>query len=79
MNYHIYHPSNCLSDFVRYYWQLELNSNSPTVQTNRVIPASELQMIFHYKTPFREVDKRDRHLIQPRSLICGQQTEYKDI
>ncbi|MGD1919201.1 MAG: helix-turn-helix domain-containing protein, partial [Pleurocapsa sp.] len=46
---------------------------------NRVIPASELQMIFHYKTPFREVDKRDRHLIQPRSLICGQQTEYKDI
>lgn len=79
MNYNIYKPNKCLSNFVKYYWQLELESNTHKVHTNRVIPSSELQMIFHYKTPFREVDRRDRHFIQPQSLICGQQTEYKDI
>ncbi|MEM9509067.1 MAG: helix-turn-helix domain-containing protein [Cyanobacteria bacterium P01_E01_bin.35] len=79
MNYNIYKPNNCLSDFVKYYWQLALDSNLQTVHTNRVIPSNELQMIFHYKTPFREVDKCDHHLVQPQTSICGQQTEYKDI
>ena len=79
MKYSIYKPNNCLSDFVKYYWQLEVNSNSQTVHTERVIPSGELQMIFHYRTPFREVNKHNQNLIQPQCLICGQQTEYKDI
>lgn len=79
MKYSIYQPNNRLSNFVKYYWQLELNSNSQTVHTERVIPSGELQMIFHYRTPFREVNKHNQNLIQPQCLICGQQTEYKDI
>ena len=79
MKYSTCKPNNSLSDFVKYYWQLELNSNLQTVHTERVIPSGELQMIFHYRTPFREVNKHNQNLIQPQCLICGQQTEYKDI
>lgn len=77
--YNIYKPNIYLSDFVKYYWQFEWDSNSQAVHLNRIIPSGELQMIFHYKTPFREVCKYNQSLIQPQSLICGQQTEYKDI
>ena len=79
MKYNIYKPNNCLSDFVKYYWHFELNPNSQTIHTERVIPSGELQIIFHYRTPFREVNKQNQNLIQPQCLICGQQTEYKDI
>lgn len=77
--YNIYKPNSCLSDFVKYYWQLELDSNSQTVHTERVIPSGELQIIFHYRTPFKEISKHNQSLVQPQCLICGQQTEYKDV
>lgn len=79
MLYNIYKPNKHLSDFVKYYWQLELNSNSQTAYVERVIPCGDLQIILHYKTPFREVSKYNQSLMQPQSLICGQQTEYKDV
>ena len=79
MKYRIYEPNHYLSDFVKCYWQFELDSTSQEIHTNRVIPSGELQIIFHYKTPFREVDRYRQGFIQPQCLICGQQTEYKDI
>lgn len=79
MGYRIYKPHNCLSDFIKYYWLFELDSNPHAVHKDRVIPSGEPQMIFHYHTPFTEVSNRNRASIQPQSVICGQQTGYKDI
>ncbi|MEO1299419.1 MAG: helix-turn-helix domain-containing protein [Cyanobacteria bacterium J06636_16] len=79
MKYKTYKPSSYLSNFVKYYWQFELNSIPKEVLANRVIPSGEVQIIFHYKTPFREVDKNHQSSVQPQFLICGQQTEYKDV
>ncbi|MEO0533971.1 MAG: helix-turn-helix domain-containing protein [Cyanobacteria bacterium P01_A01_bin.123] len=79
ITYHTYKPNKYLSNFVKYYWQLELNSNLQTAHAERVIPSGELQIIFHYRTPFREISKHNQSLIQPQCLICGQQTEYKDV
>ena len=79
MKYKLYKPSSYLSNFVKYYWQFELDAIPQEVHANRVIPSGELQIIFHYKTPFKEVDKNHQTFIQPQCVICGQQTEYKDI
>ena len=68
-----------MSGFIKFYWQLELGSDLQTVYTERVIPSGELQLIFHYRTPFKEISKHNQSLIQPQCLICGQQTEYKDV
>lgn len=77
--YKTYKPNSYLSSLVKFYWQFELNSDLQTVYTERVIPSGELQLIFHYRTPFKEISKHSQSLIQPQCLICGQQTEYKDV
>ena len=79
VKYKLYKPNNDLSDFVKYYWQFELDSIPQEIHANRVIPSGELQIIFHYKTPFRELDRYHQSFVQPQCLICGQQTDYKDI
>ncbi|MBE9098249.1 AraC family transcriptional regulator [Vacuolonema iberomarrocanum] len=79
LTFNTYKPNHYLSDFVKYYWQLELNSNSQTTHTERVIPSGELQIIFHYRTPFTEISNQNQSSIQPQCLIDGPQTEYKDI
>ncbi|NER80610.1 MAG: AraC family transcriptional regulator [Leptolyngbya sp. SIO1D8] len=68
-----------MSSLIKFYWQLESTSDLQTVHTERVIPSGELQIIFHYRTPFKEISKHNQSLIQPQCLICGQQTEYKDV
>ena len=44
-----------------------------------MIPSGELQLIFHYRAPFKEITRHNHNLIQPQCSICGQQTGYKDI
>ncbi|MEM7735511.1 MAG: helix-turn-helix transcriptional regulator [Deinococcota bacterium] len=77
MAYQIYLPSPSLSNFIKYYWHLELGAASTHVE--RVIPSGEPQLIFHYKTPFCEVSAHQKVQHQPLSLICGQHTVYRDI
>ena len=77
MQYQIHQPNHYLANFIQYYWCLE--QNSQTVQVARVIPSGESQMIFHYGTPFREIRGRHKSVLQPQSVVCGQQTTYSDI
>lgn len=79
MKYSIYKPHNYLSDFIHYYWVLEQTLDTPTTFTNRVIPSGELQIMFHYGTPFREINQTKQGILQPQCLICGQQTQYMDV
>ena len=79
ITYRTYKPNNYLSGLVKFYWQLEFSSDVQTVHTERVIPSGELQLIFHYRKPFKEINKQNQSFIQPQCLICGQQTEYKDV
>ena len=79
ITYNIYKPNNRLSGLIKFYWQLELSSDLQTIHTERVIPSGELQLIFHYRTPFKEISKHNQTLVQPQCLISGQQTEYKDV
>ena len=75
----IYEPHNYLADFIKYYWVIEQTLNTPASALNRVIPSGELQIMFHYGAPFREVSQTKQGVLQPQCLICGQQTGYMDI
>ncbi len=70
-------PSGILSEFIRYYWILEINALEGEVW-ERVIPTGNIQLMFHYRKPF--VCKHANGLIaQPLSFISGISSDYADV
>jgi len=47
--------------------------------TERVIPTENIQIMFHYKTPFVVIHSEDSFMNQPRSVISGLSNNYSDV
>ncbi|MCP4213836.1 MAG: AraC family transcriptional regulator, partial [bacterium] len=76
MKYQIKTPCKRLAPYVKYYWLMESENIR---HRERVLPTGEIQMLFHFKNPFREFLPGGRCLPQPQSVVCGQTTSFKDV
>lgn len=52
---------------------------SDTHVSERVIPSDHLQLMFHYREPFRVRYPDDRESMQPRALISGLTDSFSDV
>ena len=78
MNYQVYHPSTGLESFVKCFWTLEDEAHA-TIVPQRVVPDGCMEMIIHYGDLYRQFLEDGTTVIQPRSFIFGQITNYIEI
>jgi len=62
-------PSSQLAPYIKEYWWLE---NNITTHTELVYPTGEVQILFHYGTPFRKPTPTGTTASQPQMAVCGQ-------
>lgn len=78
MNYQVYTSSLELQSFVKCFWTLE-DEGKEEHPVQRVIPDGCMEMIFHYGDLYRQFFEDGTSVIQPRSFIFGQITNYIEI
>lgn len=69
-------PHPALAGLVKYYWVLEADNIS---HIEPVIPTGDIQLLFHYRTPFQHLRTDGRIEQQPRCSISGQLTLMRQI
>jgi AraC-like DNA-binding protein len=78
MNYQAYPPCDELVPFVKCFWSLEEEAQ-PQPVCQRVVPDGCMELIFHYGDPYRQFFENGTSIIQPRSFVFGQITNYIEI
>lgn len=78
MDYQVYTPSAELQPFVKCFWTLEDDGSARPVR-QRIVPDGCMEMIFHYRDPYRQYFEDGSSIIQPRCFIFGQITKYIEI
>lgn len=78
MNYRVYTPTSELQSFVKCFWTLEDERNAVPVK-QRVVPDGCMEMIFHYGDLYRQYFEDGSSIIQPKSFVFGQITQYIEI
>ncbi len=72
----VYSPSPLLADHISCFWSLE---NTGDEHTELVYPTGKTQLIFHYRTPFRDENSSGIRQVQPGFAFCGQKTSYSHV
>lgn len=67
-------PSPALAPYIRYYWILQDDADSPV--SERTMPIGCIQMIFHKGS---RLLLQNESRLQPQSFICGQSIGYTDV
>ncbi|MBL7740320.1 MAG: AraC family transcriptional regulator [Chitinophagaceae bacterium] len=78
MNYQVYDPSPDLLPFVKCFWSLDDDGTEERIR-QRVLPDGCMEMIFHYGDLYRQYFNDGSFIIQPRSFVFGQITQYIEI
>ena len=78
MQFQVIQPHGMLRQFVKYYWIMESDTNEGNV-TERVIPTETIQIMFHYKHPFKVYIPEHPVLTQSQSFISGLTDAYCDV
>lgn len=78
MNFKYIRPSGILAEYVKYYWVLESDASEGQVW-ERVVPITNIELMFHYKCPFICQNKNETKFQQPRSFISGIKSDYTDV
>ena len=76
MDIKIIYPSEALKAYVKCYWAFSHHGHP---HTERLFPVGEPQMIFHLGTPFIESELTSCQSRQPRTVVCGQLSSYKNV
>lgn len=76
MSYEIRYPCKSLARYVKYFWIMDFENKR---LRERIVPTGEIQLLFHYKNPFREFLPGGLSKTQPQSVVCGQVTSFKDV
>ena len=71
-------PSIFLNNYIKHYCFMESDICDGNI-IERVIPAENIQLMFHYKDPFVTVHSNDRVVKQPRSIISGLNDSYANV
>jgi AraC-like DNA-binding protein len=72
-------PSGILKKFIKNYYVVETNNSGKYLPTERVFPNGNPTLLFHYGLPSKFQPKNAKAYIEPRLLICGQQSSYYDL
>lgn len=72
-------PATILKKFIEGYYLVEINNSKEFLPAERVFPNGHVNMIFHYGTSSKFKNKHSTEYIEPRLVICGQQTAYYDV
>ena len=73
-------PSEMLKPYIDYYYVSDMNFPSINLcKKQRVFPYGNIILVFHYKQPYFFQKKDEKGEIEPKTVICGQQTTYYDL
>ncbi len=78
MNYQVYKPCTDLQPFIKCFWTLE-DEGKVDPPRQRIVPDGCMEMIFHYGDLYKQHFADGSFIIQPRSFIFGQITNYLEI
>ncbi len=78
MNYKIVQPGGLLKNYIKHYCFMESDIHETNI-VERVIPTENVQLMFHYKTPFVVFHPDDAITEQPRSIISGLNNSFSDV
>jgi AraC-like DNA-binding protein len=78
MNYTVHTPTKELQPFVKCFWILE-DDGSDIPARQRVVPDGCMELIFHYGDLYEQFFEDGTSIIQPRSFVFGQITNYIEI
>jgi len=78
MKFQIVRPAGFLKYYIKYYCFMESDIHEPDVM-ERVIPAENVQLMFHYKNPFIVHHSNKTVIQQPRSIISGLSDSFSDV
>jgi hypothetical protein len=72
-------PSEILKKYINYYYVLETDGLSEFSGKRRVYPYGNIVLVFHYNHPYLFQKRDEPAELEPRTVICGQQTTYYDL
>ena len=72
MRYQEYKPPIELASLVKLFWVFENRSNLPIPET--IVADGFPELIFHFHSPFAEIDAAGEFVRQPTAVVCGQLT-----
>ena len=79
MIFNVYPASGFLSQFVHFYWIMEIDEIVTPTDPNRVVPNGSVNLFFHYGDVLKYRTQDSSETMQFRSQISGQTTEYFDV
>lgn len=71
-------PSGFLKNYIKKYCFMESEFHEADI-VERVIPTENIQIMFHYKTPFVVMHPNQSTSKQPRSIISGLSNSFSDV
>jgi AraC-like DNA-binding protein len=77
--FEIVEPTRILKKFISNYNIVEINNSMDYLPKERVFPYGQVIMVFHYGSSSKFQKKNSSEYIEPRLVLCGQQTSYYDL
>ena len=72
-------PSPVLRPFIESYVVVETCDPSEYQTKQRVYPRGCIDLVFHYGRPFLFQKRNEPPVVEPRSVVCGQQAGFYDV
>ena len=69
-------PSGILRPYIQNYFVVETDHLTDFLPEERIYPCGNATIVFHYGEPSKFKEKDSIAYIEPRLVICGQQTQY---
>ena len=78
-DFRLIEPSPILRPFIENYVVVETSGLSEYGTQQRVYPRGCIDLVFHYGRPFFFQKRNKPPVLEPRSVVCGQQTSFYDV
>lgn len=75
----IVRPVGILHQFISRYHIMETDNPVDFLPKHRIYTYGSIVLVFHYKTPSLFQKRNELPYIEPKTVLCGQQTQYYDL
>jgi AraC-like DNA-binding protein len=72
-------PAGVLSHFISDYHIIETDCPIDFLPKHRIYTYGSIVLVFHYNNPSLFQKRNEQPYIEPKTVICGQQTQYYDL
>lgn len=79
MFHQLIEPSPLLRPYIENYVVVETSDPSEYHSKQRVYPRGCIDLVFHYGRPFFFQKRNESSVLEPRSVVCGQQVSFYDL